>query len=164
MRLLHPEIDVVPGRKPQRQPLPEGYVGRGTATLRLTNPSARQNSYTVRVRCEQPYWQDAWVHVSALPASTGADAPPADKPDQPGPRGQSLTLFVRDGGTRDVVLAFDVPEKAECRAGVYRATVVVESRIVSPDPRQASKERIVEIPATVVVRPFYRWTVSFAPE
>jgi len=164
VKLLHPEIDVVPGRKPQKQPLPEGFVGRGTATLRLTNASARQNSYTVRVRCEQPYWQDAWVHVSALPAATDANAPPADKPDQPGPRGQSLTLFVRDDGTRDVVLAFDVPEKPECRAGVYKATVVVESRIVSSDPRQARKERIVEIPITVIVRPFFRWTVSYAPD
>ncbi|RYG41319.1 hypothetical protein EON79_21010, partial [bacterium] len=164
MKLLHNEIDVVPGRKPQKQPLPEGYVGQGVAVLRLTNTSARQNSYTVRVKCDAPYWQESWVRIMALASGGDQNAAPAGKPDQQGPREQSLTLFVKDRGVRDVVLNFFVPEKSECRAGVYPVKIVVETRIVSDDPRQARKERIVEIPATVIVRPFYQWTVSYVPE
>src|SRR5579862_2701889 len=165
MKLLHTEIDVVPGRKPQRQPLPEGYVGMGTAVLRITNTTSRQNSYTVRIHCERPYWQDAWFQMSALPPSGGEqNQPPAGKPDQPGPRNQSITIFVKDGGTRDVFLAFFVPEKSECRAGAYPVKVAVETRIVSNDPQQASKERVTEFPAIVIVRPFYKWSVSYQPE
>ncbi|HWA84373.1 MAG TPA: IPT/TIG domain-containing protein [Fimbriimonadaceae bacterium] len=165
MKLLHTEIDVVPGRRPQKQPLPEGYVGAGTAVLRITNTTARQNAYTVRIRCEEPFWQDAWVQITALPPTGGPEnQPPAGKPDQPGPRNQSITIYVQDRGTRDVFLAFFVPEKSECRAGAYPVKVVIETRIVSNDPQEARKERITEIPATVIVRPFYKWSISYAPE
>ncbi|HVT11698.1 MAG TPA: IPT/TIG domain-containing protein [Fimbriimonadaceae bacterium] len=165
MKLLHTEVDVVPGRRPQKQPLPEGYVGAGTAVLRITNTTARQNAYTVRIRCEEPFWQDAWVQVTALPPTGGPEnQPPAGKPDQPGPRNQSITIYVQDRGTRDVFLAFFVPEKSECRAGAYPVKVVVETRIVSNDPQEARKERITEIPATVIVRPFYKWAISYSPE
>lgn len=165
MKLLHTEIDVVPGRKPQKQPLPEGFVGAGTAVLRITNTTSRQNAYTVRIRCEEPFWQDAWFQVAALPPTGGPEnQPPAGKPDQPGPRNQSLTIYVQDGGTRDVFLSFFVPEKSECRAGAYPVKLVVETRIVSNDPQLARKERVTEIPALVIVRPFYKWTVSYQPE
>ncbi len=165
MKLLQSEIDVVPGRKPQKQPLPEGYVGTGIGTLRINNATPRQNSYTIRIKCEQEFWQDAWYTIAALPPTGGPEnAPPTGKPDQPGPRNQTLTIFIKDGGTRDVLLNFFVPEKAECRAGVYKATVVVETRIVSDDPQVGRKDRITEIPLTVIVRPFFKWVVSFTPE
>ena len=165
MKLLQSEIDVVPGRKPQKQPLPEGYVGTGIGTLRIDNATQRQNSYTIHVKCEQPFWQDAWCTLSALAPGGGAEnAPPSGKPDQPGPRGQSLTIFIKDGGVRDVLLSFFVPEKSECRAGVYKATVIVETRVVSDDPHAARKERITEIPISIIVRPFHKWQVSFSPE
>lgn len=165
MKLLHSEVDVVPGRKPQKQPLPEGHVGVGMATLRIDNTTERQNQYTVRIKCDQPYWQDAWFTIAALPPTGGPEnAPPSGKPDQAGPRNQSLTIFIKDRGVRDVVLSFVVPDKSECRAGVYKATVVVETRVVSDDPHVARKERITELPLTVIIRPFYKWTVAYAPE
>jgi hypothetical protein len=165
VKLLQSEIDVVPGRKPQKQPLPEGYVGTGIGTLRIDNATQRQNSYTIHVKCDQPFWQDVWCTISALAPGGGAEnAPPSGKPDQPGPRGQSLTIFIKDGGVRDVLLSFFVPEKSECRAGVYKATVIVETRVVSDDPHAARKERITEIPISIIVRPFHKWQVSFSPE
>ena len=165
MRLLQSEVDVVPGRTPQKQPLPEGFVGPGTATLRIQNTTPRQNSYTVRIKCEEAYWQDSWFTLAALPPTGNPqDTPPTGKPDQPGPRNQSLTIFIKDGGTRDVLASFVVPEKSECRAGVYHAKIIVETRVVSDDPHAARKERITEIPITVIVRPFYEWKVSYTPE
>lgn len=165
MRLLQTEVDVVPGRKPQKQPLPEGFVGPGIATLRIQNATPRQNSYTIRLKCDEPYWQDAWFTLAALPPTGDLqNAPPTGKPDQPGPRNQSLAIFIKDGGTRDVLISFSVPEKSECRAGVYRAKVVIETRVVSEDPHAARKERITEIPITIIVRPFYEWKVSYTPE
>ena len=84
MRLLQTEVDVVPGRKPQKQPLPEGFVGQGTVTLRIQNSTPRQNSYTVRLKCEEPYWQDAWYTLAALPPTGDPqNNPPTGKPDQP---------------------------------------------------------------------------------
>ena len=165
MRLLQSEINVVPGRKPQKQPLPEGFVGTGIGTLRITNSTPRQNSYTIRLKCDQEFWQDAWYTLSALPPAGGPEnAPPNGKPDQPGPRNQSLTIFIKDGGTRDVLISLFIPEKSECRAGVYAATVIIETRILSDDPQASRKDRVTEIPVTVIVRPFYKWQVSFAPE
>jgi hypothetical protein len=164
VKLLQSEIDVVPGRKPQKQPLPEGYVGTGIGTLRINNTTARQNSYTIKLKCDEPFWQESWYTLSALPPTGGAEnAPPSGKPDQPGPRNQSLTIFIKDGGTRDVLISFFIPEKSECRAGVYKASVVVETRIVSDDP-QARRDRTTEIPVTIIVRPFFKWQVSFTPE
>lgn len=165
MRLLQSEVDVVPGRKPQKQPLPEGFVGPGIATLRIQNSSPRQNSYTIRLKCDETYWQDAWYTLAALPPTGDPqNNPPTGKPDQAGPRNQSLTIFIKDGGTRDVLVSFNVPEKAECRAGIYRAKLLVETRVVSDDPHAARKERITEIPITIIVRPFYEWKVSYTPE
>jgi hypothetical protein len=165
MRLLQSEVDVVPGRKPQKQPLPEGFIGPGIATLRIQNSTPRQNSYTIRLKCEDAYWQDAWYTLAALPPSGDPqNNPPTGKADQPGPRNQSLTIFIKDGGTRDVLVSFFVPEKSECRAGVYRGKLIVETRVLSEDPSTARKERITEIPITIIVRPFYEWKVSYTPE
>lgn len=165
MKLLHSEIDVVPGRKPLKQPLAEGFVGTGVGTLRITNGTARQNSYSIRVICEQAFWQDAWYSLSAVAPTGGPEnVPPSGKPDQPGPKNQSLTLFIRDGGTRDVLISLFVPEKSECRAGVYKARVVVETRVLSDDPHTARNERITEIPVSIIVRPFHKWEIAFTPE
>lgn len=165
MKLLHSEIDVVPGRKPLKQPLVEGFVGTGVGTLRITNTTPRQNSYTIRLVCDQEFWQDAWYTVSAVAPSGGPEnAPPTGKPDQAGPRNQSLTIFIRDGGMRDVLLSLFVPEKSECRAGVYKARVVVETRVLSDEPHAARKERITEIPVSIIVRPFHKWEIAFTPE
>ncbi len=165
MRLLQSEVDVVPGRKPQKQPLPEGFVGPGIATLRIQNTTPRQNSYTIRLKCDEPYWQDAWYTLAALPPTGDPqNNPPTGKPDQPGPRNQSLTIFIKDAGTRDVLVSFSVPEKSECRAGVYHGKLIVETRVVSDDPHAARKERITEIPITIIIRPFYEWKVSYTPE
>lgn len=165
MKLLHSEIDVVPGRKPQRQPLPEGFVGAGTGVLRLTNTTSRLKSYQISVRCYEPFWQDAWFQVAGLPPFGGPENyPPPGKPDQPGPRSQSITIYVNEGGTRDVFLMFFVPEKSECRAGAYPVEVVVETRVIGDNPQKPGRARCAEIPATVIVRPFYRWSINYLPE
>ena len=165
MKLLQTEVDVVPGRKPQKQPLAEGFVGPGISTLRIQNTTPRQNSYTIRISCDDAYWQDAWFTLAALPPSGDPqNNPPTGKPDQPGPRNQSLTIFIKDGGLRDVILSFAVPEKSECRAGVYHAKIVVETRVLAEDPSQARKERITELPISIIVRPFYEWKILYSPE
>ncbi|HVL38414.1 MAG TPA: hypothetical protein VM328_03385, partial [Fimbriimonadaceae bacterium] len=165
MQLLHTEIDIVPGRKPQRQPLPEGYVGQGTALLRIVNTTDQENAYTIRLRCEEPYWQDAWYTLSALPPSGGQEnQPPQGKPDQIGPKGQTLTIYVSRGGTRDIMISFFAPDKSEARAGLYPFKAVVETRVTVGDAAKRRKERITEIPGLAIVRPFYRWLVDVQPE
>lgn len=165
IQLLHQEIDIVPGRKPQKDIKPEGFVGFGTTILRLKNETDRQNAYTIRVRCDAVYWQDGWVQISALPPAPGGEnQPPTGKPDQQGPKGQSLTIYVNQGGTRDVVISFFAPQKPESRAGVYPIRVLVETRILQDDPRTKVKERITESPALAVIRPFFKWRYEYVPE
>lgn len=161
--LLHTEIDAVPARRPQRQALPEGFVGMGTGVLRITNTTGRENAYTVRIVCDDPYWQDAWFKVSAMPPAPGQTAPPASKPDQLGPKEQWIKVFVSHTATRDVLLSFFVPDKPESRAGVYPITVVIETQILDTDPSAKNKERITEIKGAVIIRPYYSWAIEFQP-
>jgi hypothetical protein len=161
MKLLHTEIDVVPGRKPQREPVAEGFVGSGLAMLRIVNNTDQENAYTIRLKCEEPYWQDNWYQLSALPPQAGPEnAPPSGKPDQPGPKNQSLTVYVSRGGTRNVLISFEAPDKSESRAGVYPFKVVVETRISGAGP---GKERFTELPGVAIVRPFYKWGIAVVP-
>src|SRR5262245_17475164 len=129
VRLLHTEIDVVPGRKPQ-QPTVEGSVGSGAAVVRLTNTTSQENAYTVRVKCDTPYWQEAWCTLAALPPTYGdANLPPTGKADQPGPQNRSVKVFISAGGTRDVQVILNVPVTPDSRAGKYDIAVVVETHI-----------------------------------
>src|SRR5688572_8335550 len=115
MRLLHNEIDVVPGRKPQH-PAVEGVVGPGSAVLRLQNTSSQENAYTVRLQCDAPYWQDDWYEIRPLPPPPGEGVPATTKSDQIGPKDRWVKVYVSRGGTRDIQIAFDLPQKPDARA------------------------------------------------
>ncbi len=163
IKLLHTEVDVVPDRKPQRQPLPEGFIGMGTGVLRISNTTERENAYTVRIRCDHPYWQDAWFRLSGIPPAPG-EAPASSKPDQLGPKDQWIKVFVSNGATRDVLISFFVPRKPECRSSAYPFEVVVETQVLDSSPTAKHKERITEIRGTMILRPFYAWTTEYQPE
>lgn len=161
IQLLHTEIDVVPGRRPQRQALPEGMVGLGTAVLRITNATERENAYTVRLRCENPYWQDSWFRINAMPPAVGEGA--SSKPDQQGPKDQWVKVYVSNGASRDVLLSFMAPQRSDSRAGVYEVSIVVETH-VQEGQGAAKGDRITEIKGTVIIRPYYEWQIEFQPE
>lgn len=170
LRLLQPEIDVVPGRRPQ-QPQAEGTVGPGSSVLRLVNTSSQENAYTVRVRCDNPYWQDDWYAFRALPAPVAAGMGPGDaeaivgsnKPDQYGPGNRWVKVFVSAGAQRDILLAFNLPQKPDSRAGQYPFVVAVETSIVGAGAA-ARRGRFSEIPARAVVRPYHKWSLDVTPE
>lgn len=166
MRLLHNEIDVVPGRKPQH-PAAEGMVGPGSAILRLQNTTSQVNAYTVRLRCDAPFWRDDWYALRPLP-NTGADgAADTAKADQHGPNDRWVKVYVSRGGTRDIQIAFDLPQKPDARAGIYPFKAVVETHVgdsASASGARDGRERFTEIPAVAIVRPFYRWSLDMAPE
>ncbi len=165
MRLLHTEIDIEPGRKPQKQPLPEGWVGQGSCVVRIKNNTSQENAYTVRLRCENPYWQDTWYTMSALEPSGGGDnAPPPGKPDQLGPNSRYVTIYVTRGGERDVMILFDVPKSYDARAGLYDLVIQVETRVIGQSSGLRRKERFTELRAVAIVRPFYVWNSEVTPE
>jgi hypothetical protein len=164
MKLLHSEIDVVPGRKAQ-QPLAEGQVGPGSAILRVENTTNQENAYTVRLRCEEPYWRDDWYTVRALPAPAAAEgAPSTGKSDQYGPNNRWVKVYVSRGGTRDVLIAFNLPQKPDSRAGRYPFKVVVETHVGDPATGPRGRNRFSKLPAVGIVRPFYKWGVDLTPE
>ncbi|NLH99219.1 MAG: hypothetical protein GX446_06975 [Chthonomonadales bacterium] len=164
MKLLQTEIDIEPGRKPQKQALPEGWVGQGTAVVRLKNNTNQENAYKVRVRCDNPYWQETWASFAALPPSGSENAPPAGKPDQYGPNNSDVTVYVTRGGERDVMVLFDVPRSYDARAGLYRLVIQVETRVVGPTTGLRRKERFTELKAVGIIRPFYAWSSEITPE
>lgn len=168
MKLLHSEVEIVPGRpgmRPPVWPIPETQPIPGSAVVRLTNTTSRENAYTVKIRCDEPFWQDAWCSIIALPPSRdkAENAPPAGKPDQRGPHDRWVKIYVPRGGTRDVLLRFSVPQTPEARAGLYRYMVEVETQIVGAAAGRRG-ERVSKLPAVAVIRPFYKWAVDMSPE
>ncbi|BDI34261.1 hypothetical protein CCAX7_63120 [Capsulimonas corticalis] len=169
MKLLHSEVEIVPGRpgmRPPVWPIPETQPIPGSAVVRLTNTTSRENAYTVKIRCEEPFWQDGWCSIVALPPSRdkAENAPPAGKPDQRGPHDRWVKLYVPRGGTRDVLLRFSVPQTPEARAGLYHYIVEVETQIVGAAAPGRRGERVAKLPAVAVIRPFYKWAIDMAPE
>ena len=165
MKLLHSEIDIEPGRKPQKQLLPEGWVGQGSCVVRIKNNTNQENAYTVRLRCDNAYWQDTWYQMSALPPSGGSEnAPPPGKQDQYGPNNRSVTIYITRGGERDVIILFDVPKSYDARAGLYNLVVQVETRVVEQASGLRRKERFTELRAVGIIRPFYAWSSEITPE
>lgn len=163
MRLLQTEIDVVPGREPDRAARNEGLVGVNSAYLEIKNSTGRVNSYTVRVACDHPYWQAAWYSLVAMPPGEGQqNQPPKGKPDQPGAKGQSFRVHINNEGSRKLRLELKMDPRSEARAGAYPIRVVVES-VITDASTPAGPARITELPATVIIRPFYDWEVSFQP-
>lgn len=164
VRLLQTEIDVVPGRKPQ-QPASEGMIGPGSAVLRITNTTSQENSYTIRVKCDNPYWNESWCTVAALPPAYGNEnAPPPGKGDQVGPHGRSVRIFVSTAGTRDVHIQVQTPLKPDARCGQYDLIVQVETSVSGDGSVAQRRERFTELPATAIIRPYYKWSMDVLPE
>lgn len=169
MKLLHPEVDITPGRpgqRPQTTPVQEALPLPGSAVVRLDNATTQENAYTVRVRCEQPLWDESWYTVIALPPAGGAEnAPPAGKRDERGPQDRWVKLYVPRGGSRDVLIRFNVPARPDARAGKYPYTVQVETQVVGAQADNSRrKDRVANLPAVAIVRPFYKWTLELSPE
>jgi beta-lactam-binding protein with PASTA domain len=169
MELIHPQVDIEPGRAGTRPPVPPylpGYPLPDSAVLRLTNTTSRVNAYTIRVRSDHRYWQENWYTVVALPpaADRPENAPPGDKPDQRGPGYRSIKVFVPSGGTRDVMVRFNVPRRPDARAGKYPYQIVVETEVTGPGEGTRRQDRVTTLPAVAIVRPFYQWSIDLAPE
>ncbi|MCW3058197.1 MAG: hypothetical protein JWQ02_18, partial [Capsulimonas sp.] len=169
MKLLHSEVEIVPGRpgmRPPVWPIPETQPIPGSAVVRLTNDTPRENAYTIKLRCDEPFWQDSWCTIVALPPSRdkAENAPPAGKPDQRGPHDRWVKLYVPRGGTRDVLLRFNVPQTPESRAGLYHYTVEVETQVIGATGTGRRGERVAKLPAVATIRPFYKWGIDMAPE
>lgn len=168
MKLLQTEINIVPGVAAQRQPLPEGMVGQGATVVRLTNNTSQENAYTIRLSCDNPYWQESWYTLVPLPPSGAPEnAPPAGKPDQVSHNGRVATLFITRGGERDVMVVFKVPKEYDARAGLYDLTIQVETRVTGQSAGLRRKDRFTELHATAIIRPFEpfdQWRMELQPE
>ena len=169
MKLLHPEVEIVPGKpgmRPPVWPVPESQPIPGSAVVRLTNATSQENAYIVRLRCDAPFWQERWVSVLALPPSAerAETAPPSGKADQRGPHDSWVKVYVARGSTRDILLRFSVPQHPEARAGRYPYRVEIETQLTGAGTGRRRTERVLEIPAVAVVRPFYKWDIDMTPE
>lgn len=162
MNLLHPEVEITPGRRGK-----QGYQERdkmaGSAVLRLVNETPQENAYTVKIRCDAPFWQESWYKIRS--ADTPANAPLAGQADILGHNGHSIKVFVPRGGTRDILIRFDVPERPESRAGRYDYVIEVETQVTQAQEGGARRrDRLTSIPAIANVRPFYKWSLDLTPE
>src|SRR5579883_3201374 len=169
MKILQPEVDIVPGRpgmRPPVWPIPESQPIPGSAVVRLINTTKQENAYTVRLRCEDSFWQDSWCAILPLPPATDRpeNAPPAGKPDQRGPHDSWVKVYVPRGGTRDILLRFNVPRHPDARAGRYPFDVEVETQIVGPTQGARRSNRVSRIPGSAIVRPYYQWGIDMQPE
>lgn len=169
MKLLHPEVDAMPGRpgqRPQTAPVREDQPLPGSAVIRLTNSTTQENAYTVRLRCEQPFWQDSWYTLVALPPGGGPEnAPPPGKRDERGPQDRWVKVYVPRSGSRDILIRFNVPARPDSRAGKYSYTIEVETQVVGTAGDNARRrDRVTRVPAVAIVRPYYKWSVDLTPE
>nr|MDQ2686573.1 hypothetical protein [Armatimonadota bacterium] len=169
MKLLHPEVDITPGRpgqRPQTTPVQEALPLPGSAVVRLNNTTTQENAYTVHIRCEQPFWDESWFTVIALPPAGGAEnAPPAGKRDERGPQDRWVKLYVPRGGSRDVLIRFNVPARPDARAGKYHYTIQIETQVIGAQADNSRrKDRVTTLPAVAIVRPFYKWSLELSPE
>ena len=169
MNLLHPEVEITPGRagkRPTSAPYQEREKLDGSVVVRLTNETAQENAYTVRLRCENPFWQEGWYTVQSLPAAPGAqNAAPAGKPDVRGHGDRSVKVFVPRGGTREILIRFNVPARPESRAGRYEYAIEIETQVtLAQEGAGRRKDRLTLVPAIANVRPYYKWSLDLTPE
>lgn len=169
MKLLHPYVDVVPGRPGMRPSTPiisEGQIVAGSAVVRVINTTDQENAYTLRLKCEEPYWQEEWYTIISLPPdpTRGENAPPTGKPDVRGPQDRWVRVFVPRGGTRDILIRFNVPQRAEARARRYQYAIEIETQIITPAAGARRRDRVTTLTGTATVQPFYKWTLDVTPE
>ena len=166
MKLLHPEVEITPGRPGSRpsvvsesQPVP------GSAVIRIVNPMPQENAFIVRLRCDHPLWHEEWFTITALPPPPGAgkEATPG-KQDQRGPQDRWVKTYVPRGGSRDLLLRFDVPQQPESRADRYAFVIEVETLVVGAADAHRRRNRVTSIPGVATIRPYYRWSLGVTPE
>lgn len=164
MKLLQSEIEIIPGRPGSRPSVvSESQVLPGSAVLRLTNPMPQENAFVVRLRCDHALWQETWFTLTALPPPPGTPAgSQPGKPDQRGAQDRSIKVYVPRGGSRDLLLRFDVPQQPESRAGCYPFVIEVETQVVGEALRRHS--RVTTVPGVATIRPYHRWSLEITPE
>ena len=166
MKLLHPEVEIIPGRPGSRPSIvSESQPVPGSAVIRIINTMPQENAFIVRMKCDHPLWQEEWYTITALPLPPGApkDAQ-AGKQDQRGPQDRWIKTYVPRGGSRDLLLRFDVPQQPESRAGKYPFTIEVETQVVGAADSNRRKNRVTNIPGNAIIRPYYRWSMGATPE
>ena len=165
MKLLHSEIEVIPGRPGSRPSVvSETQPVLGSAVLRIVNPMPQENAFVVRVGCDHPLWQEAWYTLTSLPPPPGSVPDgQSGKHDQRGAQDRSIKIYVPRGGSRDLLLRFDVPQQPESRAGRYPFTIEVETQVVGAAGARR-QSRITAIPGIATIRPYYRWSLDVTPE
>ena len=169
MNLVHPEVEITPGRagtRPTSAPYNERTKLDGSAIVRLTNDTPQENAYTIRLRCDHPFWQEGWYTVQSLPAAPGAqNAPPSGKPDVRGHGDRSVKVFVPRGGTREILIRFNIPKRPESRAGRYDYTIEVETQVtLAQDGAARRKDRLTTLPAVANILPYYAWSLDLTPD
>ena len=165
MQLLFPEIEIVPGQ-PGTYPAQAIYEGQtlpGSTVVRLTNTTSQENALTVRICCEEMYWQEDWYTLSVLPTSGLEEGAATLKPARRGPRGRYITVFLPRGGTRDVLVRFQAPRHPECRAGRYNFQVEVTEEITARGDAARRSDHVTRLPGVATVLPFYEWGIDIFP-
>jgi uncharacterized membrane protein YgcG len=163
MLLLHPEIEVMPGRRAQH-PHEENPVGPGSALLRVSNTTMQENAYIIRLQCDDPLWQDDWYQMKAVsPVESELNGQARGEDDQYGPNRRWVKIFLTQRATRDIVISFNLPHKPQSRAGIYPFKVLVETFVNEAGARNR-QNRFHELPGVAIVRPFYKWNVDLSPE
>lgn len=160
MKLLHPEIDLEPGRPPMEPPQLPNLVGHGSAKLRLFNSTNQENAFSVRIECDHPYWQEHWVTIRT-PKPSRDDAATPSKADIPGSGEHSIkATFVPAQTARDVVLKFSADRTPEARCGIYHFRIIVEQAVKAGGP----SKRLPDERGVLIVRPFTEWSVEATPK
>lgn len=160
MKLLQSEVNVEPGRAPDRGDRPEGWVGRGSAIFEIHNTGQRINGYNVKVECSNPYWNPNWVQLESIGAE-GDNAEMAEYPDRFDAGYRTMTVHLNKGARRRFFIKFNVPKRSECRSGVYTFRIVIERLIDEVDANQP--EKFVRLPGKLIVRPFLSYEVEYRP-
>jgi len=158
--LLQSEVNVVPGARAPINP-PDSPVGQNCAVLRITNSTAHENAYDIRVTCKSPHWQSEWVGISSLTqfdASGGMSQPSRQDVRLP----EGLRVFVTNNGQRQVLLSFEVPKAPMARAGKYSLDIAVRTSVVGDAANRQTTED--QLSTEVFIEPYYDWEVRVEPE
>lgn len=166
MKLLHSEVEVIPGRPGSRPSvISESQPVPGSAVLRIVNPMPQENAFIVRLHCEHPMWQETWFTITSLPPPPGASKDgQSGKHDQRGAQDRSIKVYVPRGGSRDLLLRFDVPQQPESRAGRYPFVIEIETQVVGAADAMRRRNRVTIVPGVATIRPYHRWSLDVTPE
>ena len=151
MKLLHAEVDVMPGTDPRLQNVGPGVrKNAAMAEIQLVNESASINSFRVWVPTDEA---DGWVNRAYKISRLDQQAVGQINDQTVNGRYQANA---EPNKARRLAISFPLAKQAESRAGVYSLSVEIEST-VPVGPKQV---RRVSVPITVVVRPYAEWSAK----